>query len=94
MIFFFVSSSYLSNYNTLFASGFNVEEVKNILSTDFDAVTRWFYENYMSLNAGESHFTCLGKDTTNETFIFKDLVMKNSKEQKILGFTLVNKPNC
>ena len=33
---------------------------------------------------------CLGKDTRNETFIFKGLVMKNSQEQKILGVTIDN----
>ena len=47
-IFLFVSSSYLSNCadgNTLYASGFNQEEVKNTLYTDFDAGTRWFCEN-------------------------------------------------
>ena len=33
----------------------------------------WFYENH--------HFMCLGKDTSNEIFIFKGLVIKNSKEQ-------------
>ena len=37
---------------------------------------------------------CLGNDTQNETFISKDLVMKNSKEQKILGVTVDNKLNC
>ena len=31
---------------------------------------------------------CLGKDTGNETFNFKDLVLKNSKEQTILGVTI------
>ena len=45
----------------------------------------------MALNAGKCHFTCLGKDTRNETFILKGLVMKNSKEQKILGLTIDNK---
>ena len=45
----------------------------------------------MTLNAGKSHFMCFEKDTTNETFIFKGLVMKNSKEQKILGVTIDNK---
>ena len=34
---------------------------------------------------------CLGKDTRNETFIFKGLVIKNSKDQKILGVTIENK---
>ena len=35
----------------------------------------------------------LGKDKANETFVFKNLVMKNSKEQKILGVTVDNKLN-
>ena len=86
-LFLFVSSSFFSNYgddNTLHASGFNLAEVKNCLSTDFHAVTKWFYENHMALNAGKCHFMCLGKDTGSETFSFKGLVMKNSKEQTIL----------
>ena len=42
-LFLFVSSSYVSNYandNTLYAPSFNLEEVKNILRTDFDTATR------------------------------------------------------
>ena len=57
----------------------------------FDAVTKWFYENHMALNAGKCHFMCHRKDTGNETFNFKGLVMKNSKEQTILGVTIDNK---
>ena len=45
----------------------------------------------MALNAGKCHFMCLGKGTRNETFIFKGLVMKNNKKQKILGVTTDNK---
>ena len=30
----------------------------------------------MSLNAGKCHFTCRGKNMENETFIFKDAIMK------------------
>ena len=71
----------LSNY----ASDFNLAEVKNCLSTDFDEVAKWFQENYVALNAGKCHFMCLGKDTGNETFNFKGLVMMNSKEQTNLG---------
>ena len=87
-IFLFVSSPYLSNYAdsiTLYAFGLNLDEVKNVLHTDFDEVTRWFYENYIIPNAGKCHFMCIGKDTSNKTFIFKNLVTKNSKEQKSLG---------
>ena len=32
---------------------------------------------------------CLGKGSYNETFTFKYLVMKNSKEQKIVGMVIV-----
>ena len=44
-------------------------------------------DGFMTPNAGKCHFMCLGKDTLNETFIFKNLVMKNSKEQKKLRVT-------
>ena len=57
-----------------------------MLSTDFDAVTKWFYENHMAVNAGKRHFMCLGKDTGNETFNFNGLVMKNNKEQRTWGY--------
>ena len=75
-LFIFVSSSNSSNYtddNTLYTSGFNLEEVKNYLRTDSDAVTKSLYENHMALNAEKYHFKCLGKDTRNKTFIFKGL---------------------
>ena len=48
-LFVFVLSSNLSNYtdgNTLYASCVNLEEVKNCFSIDFQAVTKWFYENH------------------------------------------------
>ena len=34
----------------------------------------------MKLNAGKCHFMCLGKDAINETFLFKNVVMRNNKE--------------
>ena len=84
-LFLLASRSYLSNYaddNTLHAFGFHLEEVKNISRIDFDAVMRWIYGNYMTLNTRKFHFMSLRKDTANETFIFENLVMKNSKEQE------------
>ena len=41
----------------------------------------------MVQNAGKYHFICLGKNTKNETFTFKDTIMNNSKEEEILGVT-------
>ena len=95
MMFFFLSQVLmLSNYadgNTLYAAGFNLEEIKNCWSTDFDPVTKWFYKNHMAFHAEKFHFMHFGKDTGNETFISKGLVMKKSKEQKILVVTVDNK---
>ena len=93
-LFLFVSNSYLSNYaddNTLYAFGYNLEEIKNTLRFDFDLVSKWFEENYMVLNADKCHFMCLGKDTENETFIFNNFIFNNSNEEKILGITIDNK---
>ena len=93
-LFLFVVSSYLSNKvdnKTLYAPGFNQEEVKNILPTDCDAVMRWFYESHVILSTGKYNPMCLRKDRANGTFIFKNLVTKNSKELKILQVTIDNK---
>ena len=93
-LFLSASSSKLSNYvddNTLYTFGYNLEGVKEVLLNDLNKVTEWFFENYMVLNAGKCHFMCLGKNTENETFIFKDTIMNNSKEEKILGVTIDNR---
>ena len=93
-LFLFVSSSNLSNYaddNTLYTSGYDLKEVKEVLLNDLNKVTEWFFENYMVLNAGKCHFMCLGKNTENETFTFKDTIMTNRKEEKILGVIINNR---
>ena len=89
---FFSFCSNLSNDaddNTLYTSGYNLEEVKEVLLNDLNKVTEWFFENYLVRNAGKCHFMCLGKTTENETFTFKDTT--NSKEEKILGVFIVNR---
>ena len=56
-----------------------------------DLVSKWFEENYMVLNADKCRFTCLGKDTENETFLFNNFIFNNCIEEKILGITIDNK---
>ena len=34
---------------------------------------------------------CLGQNTVNETFVYNNTEMKNSKEEKILGVIIDNK---
>ena len=93
-LFLFVENSDLSNYaddNTLYSSGNDLEKVKQTLRQDFEIVTKWFYENYMVLNSGKCHFMCLGQNTVNETFVYDNIEMKNSKEEKVLGVIIDNK---
>ena len=93
-LFLFVENSDLSNYaddNTLYSSGNDLEKVKQTLRQDFEIVTKWFYENYMVLNSDKCHFMCLGQNTVNETFVYDNTEMKNSKEEKILGVIIDNK---
>ena len=85
MNFLFVSSSNLNNYaddNTLYTSDDNLIKVKEVLLNYLNKVTEWFFENYFVLNAGKCHFMCLGKNTENETFTFKDIIMNSSKYKK------------
>ena len=93
-LFLFVLNSYLSNYadeSTLYAFGYNQEEIKNKLHFDFDFKMVW--RNYIVQNADKCHFIWLGKDTENETFIFNNFIFNNSNVEKILGITIDNKLN-
>ena len=47
----------------------------------------------MVLNADKCHFMCLGNNTGNETFLFHNILLENSKEQKILDVTIDIKLN-
>ena len=62
-LFVFVSYSCLSNHahdSTLYAFGYNLEEIQNILRFDSDLVSKWFEEHYAVLNADKCHSMCLG----------------------------------
>ena len=86
---FFIQYSVLSNYaddNNLFVIGKNKEDIKSLLLLDFEIVNNWFYENFMILNRGKSHYMCLGKNLdNNEVLNFNNLTKKSSKEVEILG---------
>ena len=93
-LFLLVENSDLSNYandNTLYSSGNDLEKVKQTLRQDFEIVTKWFYENYMVLNSGKCYFMCLVQNTVNEIFVYDNIEMKNSKEEKILGVIIDSK---
>ena len=76
--------------NTLYTFGDNLKKIMDNLRNSFDTVNQWFHKNYVVLNAGKCHFMCLGNNTENETFLFHNILMENSKEQKILSVTIDN----
>ena len=93
-LFLFVENSDLSSYadeNTLYNSVSDLEKVKQTLREDSQIITKWFYENYLVLNSGKCHFICLGQNTVNEIFVYDNIEMKNSKEEKILRLIIDNK---
>ena len=95
-LFLFISNSSISNYgnnNTLYTFEDNLKKIKDNLRNSFDTVDQWFYENYVVLNAEKCHFMCLENNTENETFLFRNILIENSKEQKILCFIIDNKLN-
>ena len=79
-LFLLTTNSKLSNYtddNTLYASDQKLEEIKQILYSDFGKVTKWFYENYMALNRSKCNFMCL-----EETLKKKHLFLKQNNEKQ------------
>ena len=78
-------SSIYADGNNLFSIGKDINKVKDTHTKDFEIVTNWFYENFMVLNSKKCYFVCIGRDRENETFTFKDVCYRNSKEEVILG---------
>ena len=95
-LFLFVSNDFLSSYpdsNTLYTLGENLKKIEDNLPNSFETVHQWFYENYMVLNVGKYHFMCLWINTENKTFLYHNILIENSKEQKILDVIIGNKLN-
>ena len=48
---------------------------------------KWYQttQNITVLNQGKCHFIYLRRNTENETSVFRNKIMKNNQEQKILG---------
>ena len=69
----FLSETFLSNYaddNNLYSIRKELNIIKEKLRKDFNVVTDWFFENYMSLNPTKCHSMCVGKNKENDTFIW------------------------
>ena len=57
-------------------------------------MNNWFYENFMILNHGKSHYMCLRKNLDdNEVLNCNNLTIKNCKKVEILGTKIDNNLN-
>ena len=91
----FLTDTFLSNYagdNILYSIGKDRDIIKNLLREIYSALTEWIFENYMVLNQKtKCHYICFGRNSENDKFAFGNLLLENSKEEVLLGFTkLIN----
>ena len=57
-------------------------------------MNNWFYEIFLILNPGKSHYMCLGKIIDdNEVLNLNDLTIKSSTAVEILGIKIDNNLN-
>ena len=93
----FIQYSVLSNYaddNNLFIIGKYKEAIKSLLLLDLEIVNNQFYETFMVLNPGKSHYMCLGKNLDDDEVLnFNNLTVKSSKEVEIFGVKIDNNLN-
>ena len=94
-IFLVVESSNVSvcNYaddNTLFAFGKTFDEVTKKLQNDFLILDEWFFNNFLVVNSDKCHFMALGTPNTLPNFKCKNITIKNSASEKLLGVIIDN----
>ena len=63
------------------------------LRHDFAILSEWFYESYMLLNPDKCHFLTLGFNKPFPDFSFKNTIIKNVTEEKVLGIVIHNNLN-
>ena len=93
-IFLFVESSSICNYaddKTLFAFGKTFDKVTKKLQNDFLILDEWFFNNFLRLNFDKCHFLTLGTPNYLPNFKRKNITIKNSVSEKLLGVIMGNK---
>ena len=94
-IFLFADDVCLSNYaddTTLCSVGENHNANKNILNKNFLSLQKWFYDNYMVLNAGKRCYMSFGSNLDKSDLILEDSTkIPSAEEYAILGVTIDNR---
>ena len=92
-IFLFVEKSKICNYaddNTLFPCEENFDLVYEKLRSDFAILSKWYFDNFLVLNAGKCHFMTLGTGNTVFNFQCDDVIIENKQEESIFGILIDN----
>ena len=76
---------------------YSLDKMSNIvisrLRHDFAIMSEWFYENYMVFSPDKCHFLTLDFNKPFPDFSFKNTIIKNVTEEKILGIVIDNNLN-
>ena len=71
-----------------------VSTIIDSLSHESTNLSKWFYNNFMVLNPDKCSFRLLGVDDSLQTnLICCDEILKNAKQEQVLGVTLDSKLN-
>jgi hypothetical protein len=95
-LFFSIDKCNICNYaddNTLYSGRKYLHQVISDLKHDFTNLNKWFFDNSMVLNPEKCHFMLLGHNGEVPDFVYGDIILKNSKIEKILGITIDHKLN-
>ena len=78
----------------MYASDKHISTILDFLSHEFTFLSKWFYNNFMVLNPDKCSFMLLGiDDSLHINLACGDKILKNTKQEKVLGVTLDNKLN-
>ena len=76
----------------MYTSDKRASAIIDSLSHEFTILSKWFYNNFMVLNPDKCSFMLLGVDDSLQTnLVCGDEILKNAKQEKVLGVTLDNK---
>ena len=96
-IFSFLQKCDQANYaddSIIYTSDKRISTIINSLSHKFAILFKWFYNKFMVLNPDKCSFMLLDVDNSLQAnLVCGDEILKNSKQEKVLGVTLDNKLN-
>ena len=78
----------------MYTSDKRASAIIDSLSHEFTVLSKWFYNNFMVLNPNKYSFMLLGVDDSLQTNLVRgDEILKNTRQEKVLGVTSDNKLN-